>query len=166
MRVLSVLQDLVSQRQKVREERERLQAQLEHFRRCLTLPNIHWGRSQVNGHTPRWPPTPTLWLKRLWQRRISNRKQDRLEPDHSLHSKHLKEPVLVLLRFWPVSYVTWLVSRFNWWPARFATVAVKTTVTVSSGHSHSLSHSAQHCVGETASPSALLQPLLLVLRQL
>ncbi|XP_068579433.1 genetic suppressor element 1-like isoform X1 [Cebidichthys violaceus] len=45
--------ELVSQRQKVREERERLQAQLEHFRRCLTLPNIHWGRGQVNGHTPR-----------------------------------------------------------------------------------------------------------------
>ncbi|XP_040024643.1 genetic suppressor element 1-like isoform X1 [Gasterosteus aculeatus] len=45
--------DLVSQRQKVREERDRLQAQLEHFRRCLTLPNIQWGRGQVNGHTPR-----------------------------------------------------------------------------------------------------------------
>ncbi|XP_028440374.1 genetic suppressor element 1-like isoform X1 [Perca flavescens] len=45
--------ELVGQRQKVREERERLQAQLEHFRRCLTLPNIHWGRGQVNGHTPR-----------------------------------------------------------------------------------------------------------------
>ncbi|XP_068459491.1 genetic suppressor element 1-like isoform X1 [Clinocottus analis] len=45
--------ELVSQRQNVREERERLQAQLEHFRRCLTLPNIHWGRGQVNGHTPR-----------------------------------------------------------------------------------------------------------------
>uniref|UniRef100_A0A3B4F0S7 Genetic suppressor element 1-like n=1 Tax=Pundamilia nyererei TaxID=303518 RepID=A0A3B4F0S7_9CICH len=45
--------ELVTQRQKVREERERLQAQLEHFRRCLTLPNIHWGRGQVNGHTPR-----------------------------------------------------------------------------------------------------------------
>ncbi|XP_071357772.1 genetic suppressor element 1-like isoform X2 [Trachinotus anak] len=45
--------ELVSQRQRVREERERLQAQLEHFRRCLTLPNIHWGRGQVNGHTPR-----------------------------------------------------------------------------------------------------------------
>ncbi|XP_070687469.1 genetic suppressor element 1-like [Pempheris klunzingeri] len=45
--------ELVSQRQKVREERERLQAQLEHFRRCLTLPNIHWGRGQINGHTPR-----------------------------------------------------------------------------------------------------------------
>ncbi|KAM3836127.1 genetic suppressor element 1-like, partial [Diretmus argenteus] len=47
------MSELVSQRQKVREERERLQAQLEHFRRCLTLPNIHWGRGQVNGHTPR-----------------------------------------------------------------------------------------------------------------
>ncbi|CAB1441042.1 unnamed protein product [Pleuronectes platessa] len=45
--------ELVSQRQTVREERERLQAQLEHFRRCLTLPSIHWGRGQVNGHTPR-----------------------------------------------------------------------------------------------------------------
>lgn len=46
-------QELVSHRQKVREERERLQAQLEHFRRCLTLPNIHWGRGQLNGHTLR-----------------------------------------------------------------------------------------------------------------
>ncbi|XP_017261512.1 genetic suppressor element 1 isoform X2 [Kryptolebias marmoratus] len=45
--------ELVSQRQRVREKRERLQAQLEHFRRCLTLPNMHWGRSQVNGYTPR-----------------------------------------------------------------------------------------------------------------
>uniref|UniRef100_H3C8Z7 Gse1 coiled-coil protein n=1 Tax=Tetraodon nigroviridis TaxID=99883 RepID=H3C8Z7_TETNG len=43
--------ELVSHRQKVKEERERLQAQLEHFRRCLTLPSIHWGRGQVNGHT-------------------------------------------------------------------------------------------------------------------
>lgn len=54
-----ICQELVTQRQKVREERERLQAQLEHFRRCLTLPNIHWGRGQVNGHTLRWPLTPT-----------------------------------------------------------------------------------------------------------
>ncbi|KAM8862089.1 genetic suppressor element 1-like isoform 1-T1 [Synchiropus picturatus] len=45
--------ELVSQRQKMREERERLQAQLEHFRRCLTLPSIHWGRGQVSQHTPR-----------------------------------------------------------------------------------------------------------------
>ncbi|XP_034032590.1 genetic suppressor element 1-like isoform X2 [Thalassophryne amazonica] len=45
--------ELVSQRQKVREERDRLQAQLEHFRRCLTLPNFQWGRGQINGYTPR-----------------------------------------------------------------------------------------------------------------
>ncbi|XP_077452705.1 genetic suppressor element 1-like isoform X2 [Stigmatopora argus] len=36
--------ELVSQKQRVREERERLHAQLEHFRRCLTLPSMHWGR--------------------------------------------------------------------------------------------------------------------------
>ncbi|KAG7281886.1 hypothetical protein CRUP_031135 [Coryphaenoides rupestris] len=43
--------ELVGQRQRVREERERLQAQLEHFRRCLTLPSISWGRGQVsNSH--------------------------------------------------------------------------------------------------------------------
>nr|XP_057931805.1 genetic suppressor element 1-like isoform X2 [Doryrhamphus excisus] len=45
--------ELVSQRQRVREERDRLQAQLEHFRRCLTLPSMHWGRGQINGHAPR-----------------------------------------------------------------------------------------------------------------
>ncbi|XP_056137820.1 genetic suppressor element 1-like isoform X2 [Lampris incognitus] len=45
--------ELVSQKQKVREERERLQAQLEHFRRCLTLPSIYLGRGQANGHTLR-----------------------------------------------------------------------------------------------------------------
>ncbi|KAM9854688.1 genetic suppressor element 1-like [Aulostomus maculatus] len=45
--------ELVSQRQKVREEREKLQAQLEHFRWCLTLPNIQWGRGPVNWHMPR-----------------------------------------------------------------------------------------------------------------
>ncbi len=67
-----IRQELVSQRQKVREERERLQAQLEHFRRCLTLPNIHWGRGQVNGHMQRWPLTPTLWQIRLWQQRNGN----------------------------------------------------------------------------------------------
>lgn len=100
-----ICQELVSQRQKVREERERLQAQLEHFRRCLTLPNIHWGRGHINGHMPRWPLTPALLdmpltAKEQWQ------KQDGLEPDPS---QHLKEPVLVLLPFWPVSRVTdWL----------------------------------------------------------
>ncbi|XP_051917592.1 genetic suppressor element 1-like isoform X1 [Hippocampus zosterae] len=46
--------ELVSQRQRVREERERLHAQLEHFRRCLTLPSMHWGRGRhLNTHTPR-----------------------------------------------------------------------------------------------------------------
>ncbi|XP_077424070.1 genetic suppressor element 1-like isoform X2 [Vanacampus margaritifer] len=46
--------ELVSQRQQVREERERLHAQLEHFRRCLTLPSMHWGRGEhVNSHVPR-----------------------------------------------------------------------------------------------------------------
>ncbi|XP_028304868.1 genetic suppressor element 1-like isoform X2 [Gouania willdenowi] len=45
--------ELVNHRQKMREEREQLQAQLEHFRRCLTLPSIHWGRGPFNGHTPR-----------------------------------------------------------------------------------------------------------------
>lgn len=49
-------QELVSQRQRVREERERLHAQLEHFRRCLTLPSMHWGRGgHLNTHMPRWP---------------------------------------------------------------------------------------------------------------
>ncbi|XP_057692586.1 genetic suppressor element 1-like isoform X1 [Corythoichthys intestinalis] len=42
--------ELVSQKQRVREERERLHAQLEHFRRCLTLPSMHWGRG---GHVNR-----------------------------------------------------------------------------------------------------------------
>ncbi|KAK6318136.1 hypothetical protein J4Q44_G00114270 [Coregonus suidteri] len=45
--------ELVSQRQRVRDERERLQAQLEHFRKCLTLPNVHWGKGQVKGRLPR-----------------------------------------------------------------------------------------------------------------
>ncbi|XP_055078425.1 genetic suppressor element 1-like isoform X1 [Periophthalmus magnuspinnatus] len=45
--------ELMSQRQRVREENERLQAQLEHFRRCLTLPNVQWSRGQINGHAPR-----------------------------------------------------------------------------------------------------------------
>ncbi|KAJ8003066.1 hypothetical protein DPEC_G00165490 [Dallia pectoralis] len=45
--------ELASQRQRVREERERLQAQLEHFRKCLTIPSVHWGRGQVHGRPPR-----------------------------------------------------------------------------------------------------------------
>ncbi|XP_061896970.1 genetic suppressor element 1-like isoform X2 [Entelurus aequoreus] len=49
----NTMAELVSQRRRAREERDRLQAQLEHFRRCLTLPSMHWGRGQVNGHAPR-----------------------------------------------------------------------------------------------------------------
>ncbi|KAL0968381.1 hypothetical protein UPYG_G00266140 [Umbra pygmaea] len=45
--------ELTRQRQTVREERERLHAQLEHFRKCLTLPNVHWGSGQVQGRHPR-----------------------------------------------------------------------------------------------------------------
>ncbi|XP_061628537.1 genetic suppressor element 1-like isoform X2 [Phyllopteryx taeniolatus] len=46
--------ELASQRQRVREERERLHAQLEHFRRCLTLPSMRWGRGgHVNARAPR-----------------------------------------------------------------------------------------------------------------
>ncbi|XP_077371777.1 genetic suppressor element 1-like isoform X2 [Festucalex cinctus] len=46
--------ELVRQRQRVREDRERLHAQLEHFRRCLTLPSMHWGRGgHVSSHVPR-----------------------------------------------------------------------------------------------------------------
>ncbi|XP_067090229.1 genetic suppressor element 1-like [Osmerus mordax] len=45
--------ELISQQQRVGEERGRLQAQLQHFRNCLTLPNIDWGRRQANGHTSR-----------------------------------------------------------------------------------------------------------------
>lgn len=59
-----IRQELMSQRQKVREERERLQAQLEHFRRCLTLPSMQWGRGQLNGHAPRWPQAPVLSERR------------------------------------------------------------------------------------------------------
>ncbi|XP_046889504.1 genetic suppressor element 1 [Hypomesus transpacificus] len=45
--------ELIGQQQRVGEERGRLQAQLQHFRNCLTLPNMHWGRRQANGHTSR-----------------------------------------------------------------------------------------------------------------
>ncbi|XP_061532545.1 genetic suppressor element 1-like isoform X1 [Phycodurus eques] len=46
--------ELASQRRRVREERERLHAQLQHFRRCLTLPSMHWGRGgHVNARAPR-----------------------------------------------------------------------------------------------------------------
>lgn len=64
----SIYQELVTQRQKVREERDRLQAQLEHFRRCLTLPSIHWGRGQVNVHPSRWPNPKATYTPGMWCR--------------------------------------------------------------------------------------------------
>lgn len=52
----SSTQELMSQRQKLAVEREKLQAELEHFRKCLTLPQTHWPRSShYKGYPPRWP---------------------------------------------------------------------------------------------------------------
>ncbi|KAJ3593907.1 hypothetical protein NHX12_006240 [Muraenolepis orangiensis] len=45
--------ELMSQRQKLALEREKLQAELEHFRKCLTLPQTHWPRG---GHYKGYPP--------------------------------------------------------------------------------------------------------------
>lgn len=47
----------MAQRQKLAVEREKLQAELEHFRKCLTLPQTpHWPRgSHYKGYPPRWP---------------------------------------------------------------------------------------------------------------
>uniref|UniRef100_A0A1A8SE60 Neurofilament medium polypeptide n=1 Tax=Nothobranchius rachovii TaxID=451742 RepID=A0A1A8SE60_9TELE len=45
--------ELMSQRQKLAVEREKLQAELEHFRKCLTLPQTHWPRG---GHYKGYPP--------------------------------------------------------------------------------------------------------------
>lgn len=45
--------ELMSQRQKLAMEREKLQAELEHFRKCLTLPQTHWPRG---GHYKGYPP--------------------------------------------------------------------------------------------------------------
>lgn len=78
------LQELMSQRQKLAVEREKLQAELEHFRKCLTLPQTpHWPRgSHYKGYPPRWPrhaqqmaprsaatypfwPTPRVYFPRL-----------------------------------------------------------------------------------------------------
>ncbi|KAM4017561.1 genetic suppressor element 1 isoform 2-T2 [Anomaloglossus baeobatrachus] len=42
--------DLMSQKQKVASERERLQAELEHFRKCLVLPPSPWSRGYFRGH--------------------------------------------------------------------------------------------------------------------
>ncbi|KAM9301475.1 genetic suppressor element 1 [Gastrophryne carolinensis] len=42
--------DLMSQKQRVASERERLQAELEHFRKCLVLPSAPWSRGYFKGH--------------------------------------------------------------------------------------------------------------------
>ncbi|KAM3918356.1 genetic suppressor element 1 isoform 2-T2 [Leptodactylus fuscus] len=42
--------DLMSQKQKVASERERLQAELEHFRKCLVVPPSPWSRGYFKGH--------------------------------------------------------------------------------------------------------------------
>ncbi|XP_040266662.1 genetic suppressor element 1 isoform X3 [Bufo bufo] len=42
--------DLMSQKQKVASERERLQAELEHFRKCLVLLPSPWSRGYFKGH--------------------------------------------------------------------------------------------------------------------
>ncbi|CAH2324111.1 Hypothetical predicted protein [Pelobates cultripes] len=42
--------ELMSQKQKIASERERLQAELEHFRKCLVLPTTSWSRAYYKGH--------------------------------------------------------------------------------------------------------------------
>lgn len=52
-RLFLFAQELMSQRQKLAVEREKIQAELEHFRKCLTLPQTHWPRG---GHYKGYPP--------------------------------------------------------------------------------------------------------------
>ncbi|XP_072277563.1 genetic suppressor element 1 isoform X2 [Pyxicephalus adspersus] len=42
--------DLMSQKQRISSERDRLQAELEHFRKCLVLPSSSWSRGYFKGH--------------------------------------------------------------------------------------------------------------------
>lgn len=44
------VQELRSQKQKVVSERERLQAELDHLRKCLALPAMHWPRGYFKGY--------------------------------------------------------------------------------------------------------------------
>ena len=44
------LQELRSQKQKIVSERERLQAELDHLRKCLALPAMHWPRGYFKGY--------------------------------------------------------------------------------------------------------------------
>lgn len=43
-------QELRSQKQKIVSERERLQAELDHLRKCLALPAVHWSRGYYKGY--------------------------------------------------------------------------------------------------------------------
>uniref|UniRef100_A0AAY4BCZ4 Genetic suppressor element-like domain-containing protein n=1 Tax=Denticeps clupeoides TaxID=299321 RepID=A0AAY4BCZ4_9TELE len=45
--------ELMAQKQKLAAEREKMQAELEHFRKCLSLPQSHWSRSHFKGYPPR-----------------------------------------------------------------------------------------------------------------
>lgn len=42
--------ELRSQKQKIVSERERLQAELDHLRKCLALPAMHWPRGYLKGY--------------------------------------------------------------------------------------------------------------------
>lgn len=43
----------MAQKQKLAAEREKLQAELEHFRKCLTVPHAAWSRAHFKGYPPR-----------------------------------------------------------------------------------------------------------------
>ncbi|XP_077104287.1 genetic suppressor element 1 isoform X3 [Siphateles boraxobius] len=45
--------ELMAQKQKLAAERENLQAELEHFKKCLTLPQSPWSRAHFKGYPPR-----------------------------------------------------------------------------------------------------------------
>ncbi|XP_051726961.1 genetic suppressor element 1 isoform X3 [Ctenopharyngodon idella] len=45
--------ELMAQKQKLAAERENLQAELEHFKKCLTLPQSPWSRVHFKGYPPR-----------------------------------------------------------------------------------------------------------------
>lgn len=45
--------ELMAQKQKLAAEREKLQAELEHFKKCLTLPQTPWSRTHFKGYSPR-----------------------------------------------------------------------------------------------------------------
>ncbi|KAL4630252.1 genetic suppressor element 1-like isoform X4 [Arapaima gigas] len=45
--------ELMAQKQKLASEREKLQAELDHFRKCLALPPLHWSRGYFKGYPPR-----------------------------------------------------------------------------------------------------------------